>query len=209
LNNRPRRTLPWLALGFCSGLAAVVVALAHRGRGETGVALAVVLAGRTAFVFFFPAYAGGALSRLGAWPVFATIARHGREAGLAFAGALAVHLSMLAWLFAVAEKPPAGDTVIVTFGLGAMWTLALTLSSLEQYGRVFATEPGRAFRILGMEYIAALFLYDFVISPLATGFSHKLQYAPFALLIVVGPLMRLAAWLRHGPGVRRYSPHLR
>ncbi|HVC52567.1 MAG TPA: hypothetical protein VND87_11145 [Stellaceae bacterium] len=203
----PRRTPLWLALGFAAGLSAAVAALSLRGTGETGVQLGVILVARVAFVAFFPAYTAGALSRLVALPALARLARHGRECGLAFAGALAVHLAMVGWLFVVAAKPPVGDAVIATFGLGALWAYVLTLFSVPRFGAVFATRTGRVFRTLGMEYIAALFLYDFVVLPLETGVSHPLEYAPFVLLSIAGPLIRLAALLRQGRGIRRYSPH--
>lgn len=212
MTGRRRRTLPWLALGLGSGLAAAALGLVHDGRGMAGIALGAILAARAAFVFFFPAYAGGALARLFPFPLLAAVARYGREAGLAFAGALFVHLAMVLWLFEVSARPPVGDTVIATFGLGAAWAFALTLFSLEPFGAVFASRAGRALRSLGMSYIAALFIYDFVILPLEIGVrrvSHPLQYAPFVLLSLAGPLIRLAAWLRHGRPFTRYSPHPR
>jgi hypothetical protein len=196
----PRRTALWIGGGFGATVAVAGLILAAKGTGESGVKFAALMSARVAFLFFWPAYAGGAAARLFG-PALSGLARHGREFGLAFAAALSVHLALVLWLFLISAHPPVGPAVIVTFGLGALWLYALAAASLIPVGQVPSPKALRIFRTAGLEYIALLFVYDFVLSPLRNGFSHPLEYLPFSLMIVVGVILRLVAWLR-----RRFAP---
>jgi hypothetical protein len=195
----PRRTALWIGAGFGATVAVGGLVLAAKGTDESGVKLAVLMSARIAFLFFWPAYAGGAAARLFG-PALSALARHGREFGLAFAAALSVHLALVLWLFLISAHPPVGPAVIVTFGLGALWLYALAVASLKPVGQVPSSKALRIFRMAGLEYIAFLFVFDFVLSPLRNGLSHPLEYLPFSLMIVVGVILRLVAWLRRRSG---------
>jgi hypothetical protein len=185
----------WMGAAFCVALASDMVVLAVLGTGEQGISAAIALAARVAFLFFWPAYAGGALAVLFG-PSFEGVARRGRELGLAFASALLVHFAFVVWLFRIAERQPIPDVSIVYFGIGALWTYLLVLFSVKSLAKILSSSFWRIFRIVGMEYIAFLFCLDFVVNPLVNGVRHPLGYVPFSLLIIAGPVLRIAAMVR-------------
>ena len=167
----------------------------HFGIGERGVSVATRYIARVAFLFFWLTYTGGALSTLFG-SSFAGLGRRRRELGLAFAAALLVHLAFVAWLFRIAARQPISDMWIVYFALGAVCAYALAAGSLKRFGAVLHTRVGRIFSTIAIEYIAFLFFRDFVLLPLQFGARHPLEYAPFALLIIVGPLLRWSVMAR-------------
>ena len=60
----------------------------------------------------------------------------------------------------------------------------------------------RIFSTIALEYIAFLFFRDFVLLPLQEGIGLPFKYLPFAVLITLGALLRLAAtvqrWRAYG-----------
>ena len=82
----------WMAAAFLVCLLLAATVLAVFGAGERGTVLALRLTARWCFLLFWFAYAGGPLAKLWNLNLFAELARHGREFGLAFASALAVHV---------------------------------------------------------------------------------------------------------------------
>ena len=117
----------WVIGGGCAATAAAAVALAAQGTGQTGIAMAVAWAARVAFVFFWLAYAGRAVSVLFG-PTFRFMANRGRAFGLAFAAALLVHLALVAMLFEISPQRPIGAAGIAYFGIGALWVYSLRSS---------------------------------------------------------------------------------
>jgi hypothetical protein len=185
----------WMAAGFCSAVAVGVAILAMRGAGERGVGAATAMVARVAFIFFWLTYAGGALAALFG-STFEGLARHRREFGLAFATALLVHLTLVAWLFRVSDRQPLSDLWIVYFVIGAVMTYALALGSVRLLRDLVKTNYWRVFTTVAMEYIAFLFFRDFVLLPLQEGVGLPLRYLPFAILITLGVLLRLTATMR-------------
>ena len=182
----------WIGGAFGAALAVGLVVLAVLGRGIRGVTIATESVARVAFLFFWLAYAGGALAQFfGAR--FAVLARRRRELGLAFAAALAVHLSFVAWLFHISFFPPVPRYVVFYFGIGAVWAYGMALASLKRIRDLLGEVPWRIFITFGMEYIALLFFRDFVLLPHLPGLGHTLFYAPFEVLIVGGALLRWSA----------------
>jgi hypothetical protein len=56
-------------------------------------------------------------------------------------------------------------------------------------------KPSRSLlRIIGINYILYAFLYDFMHNPLHGGVRGLVLYLPFAVMAIVAPLLRLAAW---------------
>jgi hypothetical protein len=179
----------WMGGALFAALAVAAAALIALGTERHGVEVAVTSAARVAFIFFWFAYTGGAIARF--WG--GELGRRGREFGLAFAAALSVHLALVGWLFRISLHQPIGDTGIVYFGTGALWTYALALCSLPKVRRILPPLMWRIISGIGMEYIAWLFFLDFVVNPLRNGFPHPLEYAPFSFLIVAGPVLRWTA----------------
>jgi hypothetical protein len=182
----------WMSAGFCSAVAVGVAILAVRGTGEQGVGAAAAMVARVAFIFFLLAYAGGALVAVFG-SIFEGVARYRREFGLAFATALLVHLTLVAWLFRISAQQPLSDLWIGYFVIGAVLTYALSLGSAKLFRDLVKTNYWRVFSTLALHYIAFLFFRDFVLLPLQEGFGLPLRYLPFAILITLGVLLRLTA----------------
>jgi hypothetical protein len=183
--------------GFFLALAVGFVVLAIFGRHEGGVSLATRSVARIAFVFFWFIYAARSLAALFGLKI---AARYRRQLGLAFAGALLVHLALVAWLFRVSARQPISDLWIVYFVLGALGTFALTLGSWQRLHALWESRLWRVFSVVVIEYVAFLFFRDFVLLPLQFRVAHPAEYSPFALLIILGVMLRwLAAslaWFR-------------
>jgi hypothetical protein len=173
-------------------LAAIVLPIA--GAGEHGTALALRLTARWCFLLFWPANAGGALTRF-CGPRFAVLARHGREFGLAFAAALSVHVGLVLWLMDVAADQRAPTLL---FWAGVVCTYALALLSVP---RLRSWLGPRAWRIScegAMQYIALVFAVDFIVEPLMVNGPDKYppSYLPFVIMLLGGAFLRLAAQIR-------------
>ncbi len=192
LGARPN-TLVWMGLAFGAAIALGAGAIAHGGAGKTEAVTALRLTARVAFLLFWPSYVGGALVTLFG-SAFEPVKRRARVLGLAFASVLTVHLGFVAWLSWIGSAPAVGTFVI--FGVGAMWTYLLALFSIERLGRVAGAGGWWILRNVGMNYIAFAFALDFFRLQHQATLLHLLQYLPFAGLAVLGPALRLLAWLK-------------
>jgi hypothetical protein len=67
---------------------------------------------------------------------------------------------------------------------------------------------GESCALLVSNYIALVFFADFVIGPIQGGVTHPIEYVPFSILIIVGPLLRVAAVVRR-PGLGAKVPIFR
>jgi hypothetical protein len=118
----------WMAMAFCVSLGLAIGVLAFFGDEQRGVSIALQATARLAFLFFWPAYVGGALNSLFG-DLFMSIRRHARELGLAFAAALLVHLGLVVRLCALGS-PPSPETFGI-FGLAAGFTYLLAVLSVD------------------------------------------------------------------------------
>jgi hypothetical protein len=86
------------------------------------------------------------------------------------------------------------------FWIGVLCTYLLALSSLPWLRDALGMRLWRVFRLFAVEYIALMFADDFILAPLqATGFcSYPVSYLPFAVMVIGGAGLRLAAFLQHG-----------
>jgi hypothetical protein len=184
----------WMGAAFCVALALAIIALAVFGIGGTGVHQALHLTGRWSLLLFWPAYAGGAMVTLFG-PRWSVLARHGREFGLAYAAAQLVHFGLVAGLV-VHSDGPIVQSIMPFFAVGVVWTYLLALSSVKHLSNVFAPQHWRILRAVGLEYLALVFLADFVLAPIGAHTEHLLEYLPFSILIIAGPLLRIAAAVR-------------
>ncbi len=188
------QSLLWMAVAFCATIAITVsaVAIFRTPHMHESLGIALAASARVAFLIFWPAYVGSALTSLFG-DRFLALRKHARNLGLAFAAALLVHLGFVARLCAVGHPPPA--QVFVVFGTAAISTYFLALLSI---GGVRQTMPPALWpflRTVAMNYIAFAFLIDFVKFPL-NDLRDAALYMPFAALSTVGPLLRLAAWMQ-------------
>jgi hypothetical protein len=127
---------------------------------------------------------------------FRALAAHARDLGLSFASAQLVHLGVVVWVYYYAfvhgTDAPARSTLIF-FGIGILWTYLIVLMSFSPVAARLDARTRRILRTIGVEYIGLAFIVDFFKSPFQDGFAHVATYAPFALLAIAGPLLRLMA----------------
>lgn len=187
----------WMALSFAAALVVAVAVLALRGTEPQGVGAAVRMTARLSYLVFWPAYAAGALVELFG-RTFAPLAQRRRHLGLGFAAAHLVHLGLVAWLYRISIRPPLSADMFWFFVIGAAWVYLLALLSVGRVSRALGQTGSRLLRVVGSEYIAFAFLVDFVVTPLRIGAKRPLEYLPFAILALAGPVLRLAA-LARGP----------
>jgi hypothetical protein len=180
---------------FIAALVLAAVVLAAIGTGERGLSIALQLTGRWMFLLFWLAYTGSAMAALFG-STFGALERCRRVFGLCFASALLVHLALVVWLFRISGKQPIPNTSILLFSTGVVCTIVLTLYSVKRVRDALNPKLWRVLRVTGLEYIAFLFLADFVINPIQNGVKHPIGYAPISIMILVGPLLRLAAFIR-------------
>jgi hypothetical protein len=185
----PITAAPLMGAAFLVAFALAAIVLAIFGAGNRGTELALRVTARWSFLLFWLAYAGGAMARL-CGPRLGGLARRGRELGLAFASAQLVHVGLILWLF---TGPGRG---MAFFWVGILCTYLLTLFSLPRLRDTFGPRLWRIFRTIALEYIALVFAVDFILYPLQAGGPGKypLTYLPFALLLVGGAILRIAAF---------------
>jgi hypothetical protein len=184
----------WMCAAFCAALMLAVVVLAAMGTGEKGTGIALHLTGRLSFLLFWPAYAGAAMAALFG-PRFGILARHGRDFGLAYASAHLVHVGLVARFVSMSGRPIL-ESIMPFFAVGVVWTYVLAFSSTERLNNLFSPSLWRVLRNIGLEYLALVFFADFVLLPIEAQTNRPLEYLPFSILIIVGPILRMAAIVR-------------
>jgi hypothetical protein len=194
---RSRSAKWWVGAAFAANLFLAAIMLVARGADVHGTDAALFATGRVAFLWFWAAYAGGALTTLfGA--TFLPLKQRGRELGLAFAAALFVHLALVSWRCWIGAVPSLD--VFIRFGTAAAFTLLLALFSLENLHALLGPKGWQLLRTIGMNYILYVFLYDFKLNPLHGGIRRLVEYLPFFLMAIAAALLQVAAWgarLRH------------
>jgi hypothetical protein len=173
---------------FCVAVILSVAVLALGGIGEKGTTAALRVTGRFSFLLFWFAYTGSAMATL-LGPAFQPVRRRSREFGLAFASAHLVHLALVAWLCWIGAVP--ATPVFVLFGIAVFWTYAIAVVSFGDPRRMLGAFGWWLLRAVGLNYIAYAFATDFTSDPFSGGLTHLIEYVPFALLSVLGPILWL------------------
>ena len=186
-----------MGVAFLIAFALAAIVLVIFGAGSRGMELALRITARWSFLLFWLAYTGGAMARL-CGPRLGGLARFGRELGLAFASAHLVHLGLVLWLLYFATEP--GGRMIF-FWVGMLCTYLLALFSLPRLRDALGQRLWRISCTIALEYIALMFAADFILLPLREGGLGKypLSYLPFALMLVGGASLRVAATVRFSP----------
>jgi hypothetical protein len=190
--NRPS-TGEWM--GAASGVALAMVVVIRLGvplHDQLGMALRATA--RWSFCWFWLASTGGALAVVFG-KRFQALAQRARDFGLAFASAHLVHLGLVAFLL-YHSTTPFPRFPLVLFSVGVFWVFLLALLSFKRASARLQSRTVRLLRHVGVEYIAVIFLYDFVLDSLHRGVWHFLVYLPFIAFGAAGPLLRLAAVAR-------------
>ena len=154
------------------------------------------------FVWFWAAYAGGALTALFG-ERFAPLKKRGRELGLAFAAALLVHLALVGWRCGIGDVPPI--VTFIRFGTAAAFTVILALFSLGNLHALLGPKGWQLLRTIGMNYILYVFLYDFTQIPGHGGSQRLVAYLPFTLMTIAAALLQLGAWCVRLQALRRFD----
>jgi hypothetical protein len=177
---------------LCAALGLVSLVFAVLGPGVRGTDVALQVTARLSFLLFWGAYAGPALAGLFG-PSFQALRQHGREFGLAFASALLVHIGLVAWLTSMGAAPPIHTFIF--FGVAVLWTSLLVLFSFVPLQRALGPKGWWLLRAIGLNYIAYAFFVDFSRRPSGDS-KYLIGYLPFAVLSVVGPVLRFAAFIK-------------
>ncbi len=189
-------TLPiaasWMGAAFAINCLLTATIFAAYGAGVHGAQIALMATARVCFLWFWAAYAGGALEPLfgGA---FKPLHLRGREFGLAFAAALLVHLCVVVWLCYLGEAPKLG--VFIFFGTAALCAYIITLFSFNSLNQMLSRDLWRLLRTVTMNFILFAFLVDFLKISFDEGVWRVMKYLPFALLTLAALALRLAAWV--------------
>lgn len=191
-----------MGAAFCAALGLAVGVLAVFGANSGGFTVALQATARLNFLLFWPAYVGGALPALFG-NRFAPWRANARYFGLAFAAALSVHLGLVAGLCAIGHAPNARTFIV--FVPAAVFVYLLALLSIPRVRSALPDRFWSPIQALAMNYIAFAFLKDFArygigdfrdILLYGTGdYLGIIMYVPFAALAIIGPILRLAAWI--------------
>ncbi|HUN94626.1 MAG TPA: hypothetical protein VMU69_00115 [Bradyrhizobium sp.] len=193
-----------MAASFVMALAIVIAFRLGASPGER-VSGALRATARWSFTLFWLATVGGALATFFG-ERFQALAAHARDLGLSYASAHLVHLGLVVWVYYYAivhgMEEPARSTLIF-FGIAVFWTYLIALLSFKPVAARLNARTCRILRSIGVEYIALAFFVDFFKSPFQDDFGHIASYAPFVVLSVAGPLLRLAAAGKRLTALRR------
>ena len=179
----------WVSAAFAAAFLTAAITLASQGTGQAGTIVALRLTARLSLLLFWPAYAGGVLCSLHL-PLLSGLGRRRREIGLAFASAHSVHVMLILWLFHVAVRQPVSTKTIIVDGIGIGWVYVLAAFSFDSLRRRLGPMALRILFNMGLEYIALVFLSDFLISPLKQGTAFSAAYLPFTVALVAAAALR-------------------
>lgn len=186
----PRLSI-WMSAAVIGALMLAALAIIIKGPSVSGVSIGLRLTARFSYVFFWLAYVGGALATLFG-PTFRGVARRRREFGLAFASAQLVHVGLVVWIAFLSPPEQLSQSVMPFFAIAIVWTYLLAALSTDRARRLIGPHLLRALFTIGSEYIALTYFTDFVISP-KYPIQYPLLYIPFWAMLLLGPLLRIAA----------------
>jgi hypothetical protein len=187
---------PYIITAFAVSLGLAIAVFSVKGISTKSIGLALQVTARWAFLPFWLAYVGRALTELFG-PIFEPLGRHGRELGLAYAAALLGHLGLVMALFVITARPPLTGLFLAIFLTGVGCTYLLATFSFGGLAKALGPRGWQVLRFTGMNYILFAFAFDFV-RVAAHGPSHYerwrlVEYAPFAMMCLAAPILVLAA----------------
>jgi hypothetical protein len=189
---RRHSTVAWMVAAFI--IALMIVAMIRMGaRPGERLPIALRTTARWSFLLFWAASVGRALATLFG-SRFEPLAKRARDFGLSFASAHIVHLSLVVWLYAHYMRPQELPPIFLL--IGVFWTYLLALASIRQISSALPTRVWKIARAVGVEYISLVFLLDFAKNPFQYGVVHLVEYLPFQMLAIAGPILRLAAAIK-------------
>jgi hypothetical protein len=190
---RKLRTSDWMGGAFLAALLIIVSVYAFATPAHR-LTMALRATARWSFLWFCLATYGGALTVLFG-STFRSLARRGRDFGLAFAAAHLAHVGLVIW-FLYGSPNPFPRLQLVVFALGLFWIYLLALFSLSSaLSGWLGPRWWKMVRTIGVEYIALAYAFDFGSKILDGNRANALHYFPLFAVAVGGPLLRLSAWV--------------
>jgi len=178
------------AVGLLIAITVFAVAVPTQRLG-----MALRATARWSFLWFCLATYGGALTTLFG-SRFQALARRGRDFGLAFAAAHLVHVALVVWLLYTSTDPfPRLQLIIFSIGVFCIYVLAVFSLSSTLSARL-GPRRWQLVRTIGVEYIAFAYAFEFGSRILSGNRANALHYFPLFAAAVVGPLLRLSAWIK-------------
>jgi hypothetical protein len=196
-----RTTAKGMIAAFGAALAMVLIVRLTAAPADKLI-FALKATARWSFILFWLATTGGALVTLFG-STFAPLAARARDFGLAFASAHLGHLGLVAWLCYFYGG--LGLPLNIFFGVGIFWVYLLAALSFPQVSVKFSSRTVRILRNIGVEYIALVFIFDFVKNEFQDGFLNLMNYLPFQVLAIAGPLLRFAALAKRVTHARKLA----
>jgi hypothetical protein len=181
-----------MGTAFLAALCVASITLGIRGAGERGTDAALAATARISFLLFWLSYIGSGMAALFG-QTFQPLKLRAREFGLAFAAAHLVHVGLVVWLCAIGHTP--GGSGFVFFGIALFWTYLLALFSINRLRKVLNPLGVWLLSNIGMNYVAYAFAVDFIKYPFEPGVKYLAEYLPFAVLAVVGSILRLSPFV--------------
>jgi hypothetical protein len=170
---RKGTTTEWMAGALAVGLAIVwVTRLLGYPLND-----ALRTTARWSFVLFWLASCGGALATL---------------FGARFQAAHVAHLGLVAGVLYVAGSTFSRN-LLIFLGGGVFWTYFLAILSIRRLAARLDPRSVRILRAVGVEYLSLVFLFDFTLPKFQVDIPYLVEYVPFILLTIAGPLLRIAA----------------
>jgi hypothetical protein len=188
---RRRPTIEWMTASLAVALAITVLVRLVAGPGEWLVG-ALRATARWSFILFWLATVGGALSTLFG-SRFRPLAQRARDLGLSYASAHLVHVGLVVWIFYYSIRHSLPTPPLRFFGIAVLWTYLIAILSFRPASALIGARATRIIRWIGVEYITLAFFVDFKKNPFEKDLSHIVSYAPFLVLTVAAPLLRLIA----------------
>ena len=174
----------------------LVIGLGTRSGERVGLALRATA--RWSFLWFWLASTGGALFALFG-SRFQALAQRARDFGLAFASAHLVHIGLAGFLL-IALAVPFPRSKLIFFSIGAFWVYLLAFLSIKRVAAHVELRTLRIVRIIGVEYITLVFIFDFYQRPFEGGIANLIIYLPLLAIAIAAPFLRLAAGLKRRAG---------
>jgi hypothetical protein len=151
---------------------------------------------RWSFLLFCLATYGGALTALFG-ERFRALAERGRDLGLAFAAAQSVHILLVIWML-ISSPYTIPLMYLIVFCVGVFWLYVLAAFSLSKTLRAWLGAPRwRLVRKIAVEYLAFAFAFEFANRMIDGNRANALHYLPLLLAAVGGPVLRVAAAIKH------------
>ncbi len=186
----------WPIVGWTTVVVGALCALllAVHGTGDDGLHAVVRHTAQTSFVLFMAAYFASSLRIFWRSDTSKWLLANRRYLGVSYAVSHTYHLAFIGILVKTSTAFRSDVSLVTIFGGGMAYVL-MYLMALTSFDRTAAWLGRRNWLRLhkvGMHYTWAIFFNSY----LSRALAPSLLYTPFALVMIAGLGLRLAAWRR-------------